>query len=193
MELKRISRWIVIAGALIIWLIKFGIRPYYDFGQPANFFLGIAPNLLGSFLIPFGACWFFVGREFLVAKIFRIHSLVDLRNVCVLGFAMLVVNEYLQLIPLFGRTFDYFDIASSAIGLLTSYFVFGRLYSRIMFRIYPDWSTAVIRYDNPFAIYFSKDKCKMTTGITNRSCQMIFPGYMKVFWWKLFNMKKSKS
>ena len=138
MELKRPSRWIVILGTLLIWLIKFGIRPYYDPGQPMNFFLGVAPNLLGSFLVPFGACWFFSGREFLMARIFRVQSIADLRNVCLLGFAMLVVNEYLQLIPFFGRTFDYFDIAFSAIGLSASYFVFGKIYSRIMFRIYPD-------------------------------------------------------
>ena len=144
MPLKRISRGMVIIGTLMIWLIKFGVRPYYDLGQPTNFLLGIAPNLFGSFLIPFGAFWFFSGREFLVARIFRIHSLADLRNVCLLGFVMLVVNEYLQLIPVFGRTFDYFDIAFSAIGLSTSYFVFGRIYSRIMFRDYTDRSAAVI-------------------------------------------------
>jgi len=138
MELKRLSRWTVITGTLIIWLIKFGVRPVYDLGQPTNFFLGVAPNLLGSFLIPFGACWFFAGRDFFVAKIFRIHSLADLRNVCLLGFAMLVVNEYLQLIPFFGRTFDYFDIAFSAVGLSASYLVFGKIYSRTVFRIYPD-------------------------------------------------------
>ena len=126
------------AGTLLIWLIKFGIRPYYDLGEPTNFFLGIAPNLLGSFLIPFGAYWVFSGREFLIARIFRIHSLIDLRNVCLLGFAMLVVNEYLQLIPIFGRTFDYFDIGFSAVGLSMSYFVFGKIYTTIMFRVYPD-------------------------------------------------------
>lgn len=138
MELKRICRWTVIAGTLLIWLIKFGIRPYYDLGQPINFFMGIAPNLFGSFLIPFGAYWFFSGRNFLAARVFRIHSLADLRNVCLLGFAMLVVNEYLQLIPVFGRTFDYFDIAFSMIGLLASYLVFGKIYNRTMFRVYPD-------------------------------------------------------
>jgi len=138
MELKRISRWMIITGTLVIWLIKFGIRPYYDFGQPMNFFLGIAPNLLGSFLIPFGAYLFFSGREFLIARFFKINSSIDLRNVCLLGFAMLVVNEYLQLISFFGRTFDYFDIAFSAVGLLVSYFVFGKIYSRTIFRYYPD-------------------------------------------------------
>lgn len=138
MELKNISRWIVITGTLIIWLVKFGVRPFYDFGQPTNFFLGVWPNLLGSFLIPFGAYWFFSGRGFLIARIFRIHSLSDLRLVCLMGFGMLVVNEYLQLIPIFGRTFDYFDIIFSAVGLSASYFVFGRIYTRIMLKYYPD-------------------------------------------------------
>src|SRR5262245_24972038 len=138
MELKRISKWTVIAGTIMIWLIKLGIRPYYDPGQSMNFFLGVAPNLLGSFLVPFGACWFFSGREFLVAKIFRIHSINDLRNVCLLGFAMLVVNEYLQLIPFFGRTFDYFDIIFSAIGLSFSYFIFGKIYNQSIHRYYPN-------------------------------------------------------
>lgn len=128
----------MITGALLIWTVKYGIRPNYDFGQPLNFLLGIAPNLLGSFLIPFGACWFFSGRDFFLAKIFRIHSLGDLRMVCLLGFGMLVINEYLQLVPVFGRTFDYFDILSSAIGLSVSYFVFGKIYNRIIYRYYPD-------------------------------------------------------
>lgn len=130
MELKHTSKWMVIAGALLIWLIKFGLRPYYDFGQPTNFFLGIAPNLFGSFLIPFGAYWLFYGHRFLLLKVFKIHSLADLRTICYLGFAMLVVNEYLQLLTFFGRTFDYFDIVSSAIGLGLSYLVFSKIYSR---------------------------------------------------------------
>ena len=138
MQLKRISKWMVITGTMIIWLIKFGIRPYYDPGQPITFFLGIAPNLLGSFLIPFGAYWFFFDRRFLIARIFRIQSLIDLRNVCLLGFGMLVVNEYLQLIPIFGRTFDYFDIVSSATGLFASYVVFGKIFSPELYRPFPD-------------------------------------------------------
>lgn len=138
MGLKGISKWIVIAGTLIIWSVKFAIRPYYNYDESTNFFLGIAPNLLGSFLIPFGACWFFSGREFLLARIFRIHSLNDLRMVCVMGLGMLVVNEYLQLIPLFGRTFDYFDIVFSIAGLTASYFVFAKIHTRVMYRYYPD-------------------------------------------------------
>ena len=138
MELRESSKWIVITGTLVIWLIKFGVRPFFYFHQPMTFFLGIAPNLLGSFLIPFGACWFFSGREFLVARIFRIHSIADLRQVCLIGFAMLVVNEYLQLIPMFGRTFDYFDIIFSIVGLSGSYFVFGKIYNQAVQRYYPN-------------------------------------------------------
>jgi hypothetical protein len=127
MELKHISKWFIIAGTLLIWAIKYIIRPMHLFDEPVKFFLGIAPNLFGSFLIPFGAYWFFSGRNYLVARIFRIQSPYDLRLVCVLGFGMLVVNEYLQLIPFFGRTFDYNDIVFSSVGLTVSWLAFGRL------------------------------------------------------------------
>lgn len=100
------------------------------FDDPTRFFLNIAPNLLGSFLIPFGAYWFFSGRNFLVARVFKIETPYDLRLVCLLGFGMLIVNEYMQLIPFFGRTFDYNDILFSSVGLLASSFVFGKIQSR---------------------------------------------------------------
>jgi hypothetical protein len=130
MELKYISKWFVITGTLVIWVIKFIIRPLNLFDEPVKFFLGIAPNLFGSFLIPFGAYWFFNGKNFLVARIFRTQSAYDLRVVCLLGFGMLIVNEYLQRIPNFGRTFDYNDILFSSAGLLASYFVFGKIHQR---------------------------------------------------------------
>jgi hypothetical protein len=129
MYLKQTSRTFVIIGALIIWTIKFLIRPLHLWDE-GKFFLGIAPNLLGSFLIPFGAYWFFSGRNFLVARIFRIQSSYDLRLVCLMGFGMLIVNEYLQRIPFFGRTFDYNDIIFSSIGLVISHFVFEKLQQR---------------------------------------------------------------
>jgi len=138
MGLKNISKWVVIAGALIIWSIKFGIRPYGEWDQPLKFLLGIAPNLIGSFLIPFGACWLFSGKDFLLARIFHIHSISNLRLVCFIGFGILVINEYMQLIPVFGRTFDYFDLIFSAVGLTVSYFVYGKILTRSLYRYYPD-------------------------------------------------------
>jgi hypothetical protein len=136
MELKHISKRLVIAGVLLIWVIKFIIRPLHFFDKPIAFFLGIAPNLFGSFLIPFAAYWFFSGRNFLIARVFRIQSVYGLRLVCVLGFGMLVVNEYLQLIPFFGRTFDYNDILFSLVGLAASYFIFAKLQER--YRVQPN-------------------------------------------------------
>ena len=138
MDLKKISKRIVIIGALFIWTVKFGIRPFFIFDLPVKFFLGIAPNLMGSFLIPFGAYWFFNERYFLVARIFHIRSFADLRSVCLVGFGLLVINEYLQLIPFFGRTFDFFDILFSLVGLTISYFVFSRLYYKAIVQYRPD-------------------------------------------------------
>ncbi len=130
MQLKQLSKWFVISGALVIWTIKYFIRPFGFDDEPFRFFLNIAPNLFGSFLIPFAAYWMFSGRDFLLARVFRISSGFELRLVCMLGFGMLVVNEYLQRIPFFGRTFDYNDIAFSSVGLVFACFVFGRLQSR---------------------------------------------------------------
>ena len=130
MELKQISKRLIITGTLVIWAIKFIIRPMNLFDDPTRFVLNIAPNLLGSFLIPFGAYWFFSGKNFLVARIFKIETTYDLRLVCLLGFGMLIINEYLQLIPIFGRTFDLNDILFSSFGLLAAYFVFGKIQQR---------------------------------------------------------------
>ncbi|HNA18871.1 MAG TPA: hypothetical protein PK695_01295 [Chitinophagaceae bacterium] len=132
MQLKQISKHLIISGTLIIWIIKYMLRPLDLFDEPGRFLMGVAPNLLGSFLIPFGAYWFFSGKNFLIARIFKIQSAYDLRIVCVLGFGMLVVNEYLQLISIFGRTFDYYDILFSSIGLLSAYFVFNKLQQKYM-------------------------------------------------------------
>jgi hypothetical protein len=130
MELKYISRRIVIAGTLVIWTIKFLVRPAQLVTPPFDFFLGIAPNLIGSFLIPFCACWFFSSRYFKLSQLFRVETISELRQLSLTAFGMLILNEYLQKIPLFGRTFDLFDILFSAIGLVASYFVFSRLQQR---------------------------------------------------------------
>ncbi len=124
MRLVRFCRWSVIAGTLLIWLIKWGIRPYFHFTQPTTYILGIAPNLLGSFLLPIGCYWFF-------RKYINLYDELQLGIFCAVCFVLLVINETLQLIPIFGRTFDYNDIAASAIGLSASYFFCNKyLFSR---------------------------------------------------------------
>ncbi|MFN8288638.1 MAG: hypothetical protein U0U70_00135 [Chitinophagaceae bacterium] len=126
MTLKHFSKRVVIAGTLLIWCVKYLIRPYYTFSHHVSFIFGIAPNFLGSFLIPFGACWFFQGRDNRLARYFQVRTAQEVRNVCILGFVLLVINEYLQKIRVFGRTFDYFDIIFSVFGLILACFVFSR-------------------------------------------------------------------
>lgn len=126
MELQIFSKRIAITGALLILTIKYLLRPHWSFPEPVGFMLGIAPNLIASFLLPFFACWLLSGKENLPARLFRITHTAELRNFCILSFLLLVINEYFQQLPVFGRTFDYFDILFSLIGLLLSFFVFGR-------------------------------------------------------------------
>ncbi len=124
---KRFCKWVVISGTLFIWAIKYGIRPVYIQDDFFRFFLNIAPNWIGSFLIPFAAAWLFNGRKSLPARLFCVEPGYQLRFVALVAFGLLVINEYLQRIPLFGRTFDYNDIIFSAVGLLVASFVFSNM------------------------------------------------------------------
>ena len=129
MPLKNFCKYTVIIGTLIIWTIKWGIRPYFHFSQPIKFLMGIAPNLLGSFLLPFGCYW-------LISRFIDLYVEKQFRFFCAACFMLLIINELLQLIPLFGRTFDYGDIAASAVGLAASYFFCSKYLFR-KFAAYP--------------------------------------------------------
>lgn len=120
MEKKDFCRWITITGVLVIWTVKWAVRPYFHFNPASTFSLGITPNLLGSFLLPPGANW-------LLSKYIDLQMTLVLHWFCIVCFCLLVINEYLQLIPFFGRTFDYFDIIASAIGLYLSYWFVGKM------------------------------------------------------------------
>ncbi len=116
---RQFCKIIVIAGTLLIWTIKWLIRPYIHLTQPTKYFLGIAPNLIGAFLLPMGCNW-------LLYKFIDLSNVYTLKLFTALCFGLLVINEFLQLIPIFGRTFDVGDIIASAVGLLISYVFCGR-------------------------------------------------------------------
>lgn len=123
MLLKKASRRMMIAGTLLIWSIKFLVRPFVFIDPAFRPLIGLAPNLIGSFLLPFGACWFF-------QRIFRLETTTDLDITCCFGLLLVVINEYLQLIPVFGRTFDYLDIISSVVGVFFGHLYFKKLITR---------------------------------------------------------------
>lgn len=110
----------MITGTLLIWTVKFIIRPFVHIPVSIKPLMGFAPNLIGSFLLPFGACLFF-------QRVFRLETSRDLTFSCSFGLLLVIINEYLQLIPVFGRTFDYLDIFSSVIGVFCGHLVFARL------------------------------------------------------------------
>jgi hypothetical protein len=120
MLLKNYYRAIVVFCILLILIIKYVIRPHVHIPGGLQVIVDIAPNLLGSFMLPFGISW-------LLGRYFRIQTLLDLKLVCLLCLTVIIVNEYLQLINVFGRTFDYFDILASFISTATAYFVYARL------------------------------------------------------------------
>jgi hypothetical protein len=119
-QLKNYSRLVVICGTLLIWAIKFLIRPFNLYEDWLSPVVGFAPNLIGSFLLPFGAYWLF-------KKYFGLKNAFDLKLTCWFGLLLVIINEYLQLIPIFGRTFDYLDIFASFAGVYAGYIVFLKL------------------------------------------------------------------
>ena len=119
-QLKNYSRIVVISGTLIIWLIKFLIRPFNLYADWLSPFIGFAPNLIGTILLPFGAYWLF-------RKYFLLRNNYDLKITCAFGLLLVIINEYLQLIPVFGRTFDYLDIFASFIGISIGYVAFAKM------------------------------------------------------------------
>lgn len=123
MILKNYSKWIVTAGTLTIWSIKFIIRPFVHVPDMLKPFTDVAPNLIGTFLLPFVACWF-------LQKYFRLETLRQLKITCWVGLVLVIINEYLQLIPFFGRTFDYLDILFSFVGTGIGYYTFAKLMAR---------------------------------------------------------------
>jgi hypothetical protein len=110
----------MITGTLLIWVIKFIIRPLVHIPAALKPLVGFAPNLIGSFLLPFGACWFF-------QRYFKLQTRADLSFTCCFGLLLVVINEYIQLIPIFGRTFDYLDIFSSVVGVFLGHLAFAKL------------------------------------------------------------------
>lgn len=130
MELRRFSKWVVITGTMLIWTVKFIIRPFVVIPDDWKPVFGLAPNLIGSFLLPFGASWMF-------SWAFGMRTQKELRIACWFGLILVVINEYLQLIPVFGRTFDYLDILSSFLGVFLGYLGYSALMNKWQYRTYP--------------------------------------------------------
>jgi hypothetical protein len=131
MSFRIFSKWALALGILTLLLVKLYIRPYVHTEGSVKFIMGIAPNFMGAFLMPFGANWLYTHPRFFNGSLRRYPFFSDTRIICLFGFVLIVINEYLQLIPIFGRTFDYFDIVFSAIGMSCAFYVFTLFQKRL--------------------------------------------------------------
>lgn len=125
---------LVVSVTVLIWILKLWIRPHLPVQGALKFFCGIAPNLMGAYLVPFAAYWLFTHSVLHRGQLLRFAFFSDTRIVCLTGLVMAVINEYLQRIPFFGRTFDYYDMLFSAVGLIISYYHFNRTQARCHYR-----------------------------------------------------------
>jgi hypothetical protein len=120
--MKTNAKFILVAGIVLIILIKLVIRPNVHGTGMLQYILGVAPNLLGSFLVPFGLPLLPQRFKTSSVRLLFFNNSHQLAWVCTAVFIALTCNEYLQLIPVFGRTFDYNDLLASAVGLFTAFF-----------------------------------------------------------------------
>lgn len=119
--MQQHKKWILIIGLFLIVLVKFIIRPFVAVPPSLSLYRDVAPNLISAFLIPFGADLFLK----------RWIQLIDKRSVlwlCIVGLVIISLNEIAQLFPVFRRTFDYFDLVFSLIGVSLGYLVFTRYF-----------------------------------------------------------------
>ncbi len=115
--MQQNKRWILIIGFALIMLVKFVIRPFVAIHSGLYLYRDVAPNLISAFLIPFGADLFLKRWILLIEK--RVVFWI-----CASGLLIIVLNEMAQLIPVFRRTFDYFDLVFSLIGVSIGYLVY---------------------------------------------------------------------
>ena len=129
--MRTFCKWTVLSGFLFILFIKFYLRPWGDLEGNARLLCGLAPNFIASFTVPFGAYWLFTHAQFFNGCLMRFPVFSDVRLVLLSGLVLIVINEYFQLLPVFGRTFDYLDLAASVAALPFSWYSFTGL-QRIM-------------------------------------------------------------
>lgn len=96
------------------------VRPYVHVPVFLQLLIDVAPNLLASFCLPM---LFYIAFCYYL----KTESAELFSKACIYSFLYLVANEIFQLTRLFGRTFDYFDIAASFIGTVGVYMVVMKL------------------------------------------------------------------
>jgi hypothetical protein len=125
MDRKKMCRYWVAMGIIFIVIYRSIIRPGLNDIPYLTTLLGVVPNFLGAFLLPIGGYLFF-------DKYINLAKPKTLFFFCFSCFILLISNELLQRIPIFKRTFDYYDIFASGIGLLIScvycnFFIFKKI------------------------------------------------------------------
>jgi hypothetical protein len=113
---------IAVCWALII-LIKFVLRPIYFNDPNFSLLLGIGPNFLASF------SGIFIAHKLLQYS-FWFNFNVPIKIALLVWWLVAILNEVLQLIPLFGRTFDWLDMLASMFAIPFSYWAYTKIESR---------------------------------------------------------------
>ncbi len=110
---RQQAKYFVLIGLFLMITIQYVIRPSYHHHNWFKVVLGFAPNLLSSAFIP--VLFFVVGGKML-PKV----SMKSLLALHVMIAGLLCMYELLQMITVFGKTFDYLDLLATIIGTTVS-------------------------------------------------------------------------
>jgi ABC-type protease/lipase transport system fused ATPase/permease subunit len=110
---RRQAKYFFVVGLLLMITIQYIIRPAYHHHNWLKVVLGFSPNLLSAAFIP--VLFFVIGGKML-PKV----SMKSLLALHIIIAGLLCMYELLQMITVFGKTFDYLDLLATIIGTAVS-------------------------------------------------------------------------
>ncbi len=106
-------KYITALSIILMIGLQYFLRPAYHHHNWIKVCMGFLPNLLSAIFLP-GICFLMLGNR--LPKI-SLNSLFLLHLVIA---SLLCIYELLQMVSLFGKTFDYLDLLSTFVGTLLS-------------------------------------------------------------------------
>jgi len=113
MKEKKYSAIIILAGLFTMFYVQYYLRPHYAPHNLLKIVMGCLPNLISAIILPYAGFW-------LLNRWLNFYSLLTQDIIHITTCLFLISYEMLQLIPVLGKTFDYFDITATIAGTIIS-------------------------------------------------------------------------
>lgn len=117
MEYNKKALTLFCFGLISILLIQYLVRPaWLEAPSFLRFLMNVYPSLASGILIPL--CFLIFEGPF-----FYLIQTIALKLTSFLGLVASLGYEFLQMAPLFNKTFDFFDVLATLTGITLGYFI----------------------------------------------------------------------